>query len=153
MLGGIMMNKKTITDALTKIGATDEQTAVFLQDLGGKALAEISENDVSAELEKLGITGEQALADFYAAVKEPQIMDQELDLDELEAVAGGDCSLRDQEADQNCCVKDHYRWYHRHGCAATVEVQELLPGQYAAQGTCSNNDKCQTWAVVYYMTD
>ncbi len=147
------MNKKTITDALTKIGATDEQTAVFLQDLGGKALAEISENDVSAELEKLGITGEQALADFYAAVKEPQIMDQELDLDELEAVAGGDCSLRDQEADQNCCVKDHYRWYHRHGCAATVEVQELLPGQYAAQGTCSNNDKCQTWAVVYYMTD
>ena len=148
-----MMNKKTITDALTKIGATDEQTAVFLQDLGGKALAEISENDVSAELEKLGITGEQALADFYAAVKEPQIMDQELDLDELEAVAGGDCSLRDQEADQNCCVKDHYRWYHRHGCAATVEVQELLPGQYAAQGTCSNNDKCQTWAVVYYMTD
>ena len=147
------MNKKTIAGALTKIGATDEQKAAFLETFGGKPLAEISESDVAAELEKLGFTGEQALADFYAAVREPQIMDQELDLDELEAVAGGDCSLRDQEADQNRCVKDHERWYFRDGCAATVEVQELAFGQLSSQGTCSNNDNCHTWAVVYNMMD
>lgn len=151
MLGGIMMNKKTIADALAKIGATDEQKAAFLEHFGGKSPTEISESDVAAELEKLGIPGEMAFMDFYATLREPHIMDQELDLDELEAVAGGDCSLRDQEADQNRCVKDHERWYYRDGCAATVEVQELAFGQLASQGTCSNNDNCKTWAVIYNM--
>ena len=138
------MNKKTIADALAKIGATDEQKAAFLEHFGGKSPTEISESD-------LGIPGEMAFMDFYAALREPHIMDQELDLDELEAVAGGDCSLRDQEADQNRCVKDHERWYYRDGCAATVEVQELAFGQLASQGTCSNNDNCKTWAVIYNM--
>lgn len=145
------MNKKTIADALERIGATDEQKAAFLEHFGGKSPTEISESDVAAELEKLGIPGEMAFMDFYAALREPHIMDQELDLDELEAVAGGDCSLRDQEADQNRCVKDHERWYYRDGCAATVEVQELAFGQLASQGTCSNNDNCKTWAVIYNM--
>ena len=67
-------------------------------------------------------------------------MDQELDLDELEQVAGGDCSLSDQEADYYCCVKDHYRSRVMHGCAATVENGSL----------CSNNDYCINYAVVYH---
>ena len=52
-----MMNKKTIADALAKIGATDEQKAAFLEHFGGKSPTEISESDVAAELEKLGIPG------------------------------------------------------------------------------------------------
>ena len=113
----------------------------------------MTKKNVIAALEKIGVTDKEKQAEFFRALKDSAIMDQEIDLDELEAVAGGDCSLRDQEADQKRCVKDHERWYYRDGCAATVEVQELAFGQLSSQGTCSNNDNCHTWAVVYNMQE
>ena len=73
------MNKPNIKNALTKVGITGEKQNEFFAAFEGKNLADISETDVYNVLEKLGVTGGQALLDFYAAVKEPQIMEQELD--------------------------------------------------------------------------
>ena len=100
------MNKLTIKNALTKVGITGEKQNEFFAAFEGKSLKDISETDVYNVLEKLGVTGGQALLDFYAAVKEPQIMDQELDLDELEAVAGGDvCDDNDPDT-EHCTTND-----------------------------------------------
>ena len=115
------MTKLTIKNALTNVGVMDkEKQNAFLMAFEGRNISDISEEDVIIELKKVGITDEQKQMNFIAAVKEPEILDQELDIEELEAVAGGDCSLRNQEADLNCCVKDHYRTYLKDGCAGTV---------------------------------
>ena len=147
------MTKVTIKNALTKVGVTDkEKQDVFFAAFDSRSLADISEQEVKAALEKLGVTDDQAQTDFFAAVREPEILDQEVDLDELEAVAGGDCDLRDQEADQNCCVKDHYRTHSKHGCAATTGIYTMivcLESQKVTTGRCLNNDYCGKWAVVY----
>ena len=102
----------------------------------------MTKKNVIAALEKIGVTDSEKQAEFFRALKDSAIMDQELDLDELDQVSGGDCSLRDQEADQNCCVKDHFRIKAQHGCAATVE----------SGSGCSNNDECIKYAVVYLCT-
>ena len=102
----------------------------------------MNKKNVITALEKIGVTDSEKQAEFFRALKDSAIMDQELDLDELDQVAGGDCSLRDQEADQYCCVKDHYRSRVMHGCAATVE----------SGSGCSNNDSCIKYAVVYLCT-
>ena len=99
----------------------------------------MTKKNVIAALEKIGVTDSEKQAEFFRALKDSAIMDQELDLDELDQVSGGDCSLSDQEADYNCCVKDHYRIRTVHGCAATVE----------SGSSCSNNDYCIKYAVVY----
>ena len=147
------MNKLTIKNALTKVGVTDkEKQDVFFAAFGSRSLADISEQEVKAALEKIGVTDDQAQTDFFAAVREPEILDQEIDLDELESVAGGDCDLKDQEADQNCCVKDHTRTHHRDGCAATTGYKRLPTcsgGPKITTGHCLNNDYCDSWAVVY----
>ena len=85
---------------------------------------------------------------------ENEVFDQEVSLDELEAVAGGyDCSaesrilpwtLDDQwDADKDNCVQDHYRQiYGGNGfpnCAATVE-----DGSW-----CGTNDACNNNAIDY----
>ena len=100
----------------------------------------MTKKNVIAALEKIGVTDKEKQAEFFRALKDSAIMDQELDLDELDQVAGGDCSLSDQEADKSRCVKDHFRSRGRHGCAATVEYGSL----------CSNNDYCTGYAVVYH---
>ena len=148
------MTKLTIKNALTKAGVTDkEKQDAFLTAFEGKSLAELSEEDVIKELENIGITDEEKQNDFFAAVEKSEILDQELDIEELEAVSGGDCNLKDQEKDLNCCVKDHYRTYSKDGCAASVEVMvndqtnKNLP--YVALGMCSSNDYCTYWAVAY----
>ena len=102
----------------------------------------MNKQNIITALEKIGVTDSEKQAEFFRALKESAIMDQELDLDELDQVSGGDCSLRDQEADQNCCVKDHFRIKAQHGCAATVE----------SGSGCSNNDECIKYAVVYLCT-
>ena len=102
----------------------------------------MNKKTVIAALEKIGVTDQEKQAEFFRALKDSAIMDQELDLDELDQVSGGDCSLSDQEADYNCCVKDHFRTRAVHGCAATVE----------SRSGCSNNDSCIKWAVVYLCT-
>ena len=102
----------------------------------------MTKKNVIAALEKIGVTDSEKQAEFFRALKDSAIMDQELDLDELDQVSGGDCSLSDQEADKNCCVKDHFRIRAIHGCAATVE----------SGSGCSNNDSCIKYAVVYLCT-
>ena len=149
------MTKLTIKNALTKAGVTDkEKQDAFLTAFEGKSLAEVSEEDVIKELENIGITDEEKRKCFFAAVKKSEILNQELDIEELEAVSGGNCNLKNQEKDQNCCVKDHYRTYSKDGCAATVSNRvnnkankEKFP--YEALGMCANNDSCSFFAVVY----
>ena len=103
----------------------------------------MTKKNVIAALEKIGVTDSEKQAEFFRDLKDSAIMDQVLDLDELDQVAGGDCSLSDQETDYYCCVKDHYRSRVMHGCAATVE----------SGSGCSNNDFCVSWAVVYNCVD
>ena len=148
------MTKMTIKNALTKIGVTDkEKQDAFLTAFEGKRLAELSEQDVIKELERAGITDEEKQNDFFAAVKKSEILDQELDIEELEAVSGGDCSLRKQEKDLNCCVKDHYRTYLKDGCAGTIQVtvktNKANHTRYITNSACLNNDRCSYWAVDY----
>jgi len=88
----------------------------------------MTKKNVIAALEKIGVTDSEKQAEFFRALKDQ--------------VAGGDCSLSDQEADKNCCVKDHFRIRAIHGCAATVE----------SGSGCSNNDSCIKYAVVYLCT-
>ena len=102
----------------------------------------MNKKNVITALEKIGVTDSEKQAEFFRALKDSAIMDQELDLDELDQVSGGDCNLSDQEADYYCCVKDHYRSRVMHGCAATVENGS----------SCSNNDYCVNWAVAYRCT-
>ena len=99
----------------------------------------MNKKNVITALEKIGVTDSEKQAEFFRALKDSAIMDQELDLDELDQVSGGDCNLSDQEADCNCCIKDHFRSRVMHGCAATVEYGSV----------CSNNDYCMNYAVVY----
>ncbi len=148
------MTKLTIKNALTKVGVTDkEKQDAFLAAYEGKNPADISDQDVIDELKKLGVNDEQAQVDFFAAVREPEVLDQEIDLDELEAVSGGGCNLKDEEADQNCCVKDHTRNYQRNGCASTLQVDRIVAGiqvtKTRAKGLCSSADFCYNWAVDY----
>ncbi len=42
---------------------------------------------------------EKAIADFFAAANEPGIIEQELDQEKLDAVSGGDFSIRYQKED------------------------------------------------------
>ena len=100
----------------------------------------MNKKNVITALEKIGVTDKEKQAEFFRALREKDIMDQELDLDELEQVSGGDCNLSDQEADYYCCVKDHYRDVKKHGCAQSYD-------NYLSM--CSNNDYCTFWAVVY----
>ena len=147
------MDKLTVKNALTKVGITGEKQADFFAAFEGKKLSEISETDVYNVLEKLGVTGGQALLDFYAALKEPQIMDQELDLDELEAVAGG--GTCDDDADKDHCTQQRYRPLFTDGCAATVEHwtdpdnRNCNGGVTYILSTCGLNDGCDRNAVIY----
>ena len=147
------MTKLTIKNALTKAGVTDkEKQDAFLTAFEGKSLAEVSEEDVIKELENIGITDEEKQNDFFVAVEKSEILDQELDIEELEAVSGGDCSLREQEKDLNCCVKDHYRTYLKDGCAGTITAQKFRDygtKKYKTKSLCLNNDACSNWAVHY----
>jgi len=104
---------------------------------------DMTEKIVIAALEKIGVTDQEKQAEFFRALKDSAIMDQELDADELDQVSGGDCSLSDQEADYYCCVKDHYRNAKKHGCAQSYNAYWSM---------CSNNDACTFWAVVYGCT-
>ncbi len=141
------MNKETIKNALKKIGVEDESKQEgFFAAFEEKNLREIGDKNIVAELEKLGVTEEKAIADFFAAVNEPGIMEQELDLEELEAVSGGDCSIRYQEEDFYKCVKDHFRYYLEDGCATTVIDSSYYNAYFSM---CENNDSCTVWAVVY----
>ena len=145
------MTKLTIKNALIKAGVTDkEKQDAFLTAFEGKSLAELSEQDVIKELERAGITDEEKQNDFFAAIKKSEILDQELDIEELEAVSGGNCNLKDQEKDQNCCVKDHYRTFWKDGCAATVKISKNCSiDNLEPDGYCANNDACAIWAVRY----
>lgn len=143
----------TIKNALTKIGVTDkEKQDAFLTAFEGKSLAELSEEDVVKELERAGITDKEKLKGFFAAVEKSEILDQELDIEELEAVSGGDCSLRKQEKDLNCCVRDHYRTYLKDGCAGSItatKFRDYGKKMYKTKSLCLNNDACSNWAVYY----
>ena len=145
------MTKLTIKNALTKAGVTDKENQdAFLTAFEGKSLAEVSEEDVVKELENIGITDKEKLKGFFAAVEKSEILDQELDIEELEAVSGGNCNLKDQEKDQNCCVKDHYRTFWKDGCAATVKISKNCSiDNLEPDGYCANNDACAIWAVRY----
>lgn len=103
----------------------------------------MNKKNVITALEKIGVTDSEKQAEFFRALKDSAIMDQELDVDELDQVSGGDCNLSDQEADYYCCVKDHYRNAKKHGCAQSYNVYWSM---------CSNNDACTFWAVVYGCT-
>ena len=142
------MDKLTIKNALTKVGITGEKQNEFFAAFEGKSLKDISETDVYNVLEKLDVTGGQALSDFYAAVKEPQIMDQELDLDELEAVAGGN-ACDDDDSDKDNCTQQLRRCLDTKGCAATVENKINSYEERYIDSFCSLNDGCGKAAVVY----
>ena len=147
------MTKLTIKNALTKAGVTDkEKQDAFLTAFEGKSIAELSEEDVIKELERAGITDKEKLKGFFAAVEKSEILDQELDIEELEAVSGGNCNLKDQEKDQNCCVKDHYRTYSKDGCAGSITANKFRDSgvkKYKTKSLCLNNDACSNWAVHY----
>ena len=149
----IFMTKLTVKNALTKAGVTDkEKHDAFLTAFEGKSLAELSEQDVIKELERAGITDEEKRKCFFAAVKKSEILDQELDIEELEAVSGGNCNLKDQEKDLNCCVKDHYRTYDKDGCAGSITAKKFRDSgekKYKTKSLCLNNDACSNWAVHY----
>ena len=151
------MDRQTIEDALAKVGVTDaEKQRDFFVSFSGKSVEEISPEDVVAELGKLGVTDEQKQADFLAAVKEPEILDQALDMDELSNVSGG-TSCDTNDADRDHCVQQLYRDIHKwdkvkrdwlSNCAATVEVAELCFGSYVISH-CGTNDGCASYAVIY----
>ncbi len=81
--------------------------------------------------------------------KAKEVLDQEVSVDELDAVAGGGSGCpygyngEHEEADKNNCVNEHYRnIYGGRGfpnCAATVEDGS----------TCSSNDACYNPSVAY----
>ena len=82
------MTKLTIKNALTNVGVMDkEKQNAFLMAFEGRNISDISEEDVIIELKKVSITDEQKQMNFIAAVKESDILDQELDIEELEAIA------------------------------------------------------------------
>ena len=153
------MTKLTIKNALTKVGVTDkEKQNAFLAAFDGKSLADISEAEITAELEKLGVAEEQTQIDFFAAVREPEILEQELDLDELAAVSGGNCD-DPNDADTNNCTQQFYRELevsimvngdrvHIKNCAATVETTFRCT-YLEVDSVCSTNDGCKNYAVVY----
>lgn len=142
------MNKMNIKNALAKVGVSDERQNEFFAAFKGKSVENIDNCEIAEVLEKLGVTGEQALNDFLAALKEPQIMDQELDLNELEAVAGGD-SCDDDDSNKDHCTQQLRRCLDTDGCAATVENKYNRYNQKYIASTCSLNDGCGMYAVVY----
>ena len=146
------MNKMNIKNALAKVGVSDERQNEFFAAFKGKSVENIDNCEIAEVLEKLGVTGGQALLDFYAALKEPQIMEQELDLDELEAVAGGN-ACDDEDADKDNCIQQLRRPLYSDpygrviNCAATVETS--LGCNNWIDSTCSLNDGCSEHAVIY----